>query len=78
MALTVGTNGNNVEETMLVGTQVNAEDINTRVNAGRLTIRLRSLKGLLTIAIRKFSIWYLDGRSSAENTIYAWVRLLPG
>ena len=48
MAPTVGTNGNNVEGTGLVGTQVNANDINTRANAGRLTIRLRSLKGLLT------------------------------
>ena len=48
MAPTVGTNGNNVEGTGLVGTQVNANDINTRANVGRLTIRLRSLKVLLT------------------------------
>ena len=44
----MGTNGNNVKETGLVSTQVNATDINTRINAGRLTGGLRSLKGLLT------------------------------
>ena len=35
MALTVGTNGNNVEETMLVGTQVNAKDINNKQQGKR-------------------------------------------
>ena len=48
MAPTVGTNGNNVQAAGLIGTQVNANDIHTRANAGRLTNQLRSLKGLLT------------------------------
>ena len=47
MVLASGQNGN-VEETGPVGNQVNAQDINTRANAGRLARRLRSLKGLLT------------------------------
>ena len=47
MVLALGQNGN-VEETGPVGNQVNAQDINTRANAGRLARRLRSLKGLLT------------------------------
>ena len=44
----VGQNRNNVEETGPMGNQVNVQDINTRANAGRLTKKLRSLKGLLT------------------------------
>ena len=43
----VGQNGNNVEETGPVGDQVNAQDISTRANAGRLAGGLRSSKGLL-------------------------------
>ena len=48
MAPNVGTNGNNVQVAGLVDNQVNVNDIQTRANAGRLTIKLRSLKGLLT------------------------------
>ena len=47
MVLAVGKKGN-IEETEPVGNQVDVQDMNTRANAGRLTRRLRSLKGLLT------------------------------
>ena len=47
MVLAVGQNRNNAEETGPVGDQVNAQDISTRANAGRLAGGLRSLKGLL-------------------------------
>ena len=54
MAPTVATNGNNVQVAGLIDNQVNADDIQTRANAGRLTNQLRSLKGLLT---REVNYW---------------------
>ena len=59
MVLAVGQNGNNVEETGPVGNQVNVQDINTRANAGRLTKRLRSLKGLLTREVNYSNKFFL-------------------
>ena len=48
MAPAVATNGNDVQAADLVDNQVNANDIQTRANVGRLTNQLRSLKGQLT------------------------------
>ena len=48
MAPAVATNGNDVQAADLVDNQVNANDIQTRANLGRLTNQLRSLKGQLT------------------------------